>query len=72
MVMVANLPVLASKEAKAMERPLSFVLCLLNIERGRRRKRHILFNTEHSHKIVVQNKDKSVKSVFIRYCRKYQ
>lgn len=49
-----------------------WVLCLLNIEGGRRRKRHILFNTEHSHKIVVQNKDKWVKSMFIRYCRKYQ
>lgn len=43
MVMVANLPVLASKEAKALERPLSFV----SIEYRRRKKKKEAYFVQH-------------------------
>lgn len=52
--------------AEASGRPPGLVLFLLNIERGRRRKRGIFcLSTEHVCKIALQTKGKAVKSVFI-------
>lgn len=78
MGMVASPAVLAPKEAnKAATSPgsrssllaeasVSFVLFLLVIERGGRRKRGMFwFSTEHIRETAVQTKGKSVKSVLI-------